>query len=125
MLTFNKNYFILASLLFAVEVLIALFIKDNFIRPYLGDTLVVILIYCFIKSFLNLPVVTVAIFVLFFSFTIELLQYLRIVEILGLQKYPVARTVIGTLFEWIDLLAYIAGTAIVITVEKYLLKKAA
>jgi hypothetical protein len=122
MLTFNKNYFGLAALIFTIEVLIALFVRDHFVRPYLGDVLVVILIYCFIKSFLRLPVFKVAVFVLVFSFTIEFLQYLEIVEKLGLEKSAIARIVIGTLFEWIDLLAYMAGTAIILVVEKYLLK---
>lgn len=119
MITFNKNYFGLAVLIFTVEVLIALFINDNFVRPYLGDVLVVILIYCFMRSFLNLPVFTLAMFVLAFSFTIELLQYINIVEKLGLQRSKIARTVIGTSFAWIDLLAYLAGIAIVLVVEKY------
>jgi hypothetical protein len=123
MLTFNKNYFGFAILIFFIEVLIALFVNDSFIRPYLGDVLVVILIYCFLKSFLKLPVITVAIFVLFFSFAIEFLQFLNIVEKLHLEKSKLARTVIGTSFSWIDLLTYIAGIVIVIVVEKYRLKK--
>jgi hypothetical protein len=122
MLNFNKNYFGLAVLIFTIEVLIALFVRDHFVRPYFGDVLVVILIYCFIKSFLRLPVFPVAIGVLIFSFTIEFLQYQNIVEMLGLEKSVVARTVIGTLFEWIDLLAYAVGIATVLVVEKYLLK---
>jgi hypothetical protein len=123
MLTFNKNYFRLAILIFAIEVLIALFVRDNFVRPYLGDVLVVILIYCFIMSFLRLPVFTVAIGVLVFSFSLEFLQALHIVEKQGLEKSPIARTVIGTLFEWIDLAAYVAGIVIIILAEKYWLKK--
>jgi len=123
MLTFNKNYFGLAILIFTIEVLIALFVRDNFVRPYLGDVLVVILIYCFVKSFLRMPVFTLAILVLVFSFTIEFLQYLNIVEKLGLQKSAIARTVIGTSFVWIDLVAYMAGIAIILVIEKYLLKK--
>lgn len=117
MLTFNKNYFGLAVLIFAVEVLIALFITDRFIRPYLGDVLVVILIYCFIRSFLQAPVFPLAMLVLLFSFTIELLQYINIVKKLGLENSKIASTVIGTQFEWIDLAAYIAGIAIVLVVE--------
>lgn len=77
---FNRNYFGLAVFIFIVEVLIALFVHDNFIRPYIGDVLVVILIYCFLKSFLSLSVLPLATFVLTFSFTIELLQYFQIVE---------------------------------------------
>jgi len=116
---FNKNYFGLAVLIFTIEVLIALFVRDNFVRPYLGDVLVVILIYCFVRSFLNLPVFTLAIGVLIFSFTLEFLQYINIVEKLGLERSKIARTVIGTSFAWIDLLAYTAGIAIVLVVEKY------
>src|SRR6187402_2099185 len=123
MLTFNKHYFIFTIFIFLIEVLIALYVHDNFVRPYLGDVLVVILIYCFIKSFLKLPVLTVAIFVLIFSFTVEFLQFLNIVEKLHLEKSKIARTVIGTSFSWIDLLTYIIGIAIVILIEKYWLKK--
>lgn len=122
MLTFNRNYFVLAILLFIIEVLIALFVNDRFIRPYLGDVLVVILIYCFLRSFLKLPILTVAISVLVFSFAIEFLQYLNIVEKLGLEKSKIARTIIGTSSSWLDLLTYIVGIAIVIIVEKYWFK---
>ncbi|HKO77135.1 MAG TPA: DUF2809 domain-containing protein [Flavobacterium sp.] len=123
MLTFNKNYFGFAILIFFIEVLIALYINDSFVRPYLGDVLVVILIYCFLKSFLKLPVLTAAIAVLVFSFTIEFLQFLNIVEKLGLEKSKIARTVIGTSFSWIDLLTYIIGITIVLIIEKSWLKK--
>jgi hypothetical protein len=123
MLTFNKNYFVFAILFFLIEVLIALFVNDNFIRPYLGDVLVVILIYCFLKSFLKLPILPVAIFVLIFSFTIEFLQFLNVVEMLHLENSKIAKIVIGTSFSWIDLLTYMVGIAIVIVVEKYRLKK--
>jgi hypothetical protein len=123
MVTFNKNYFVLAILIFVIEVLIALFVRDRFVRPYLGDVLVVILIYCFVQSFFNLPVFVLAILVLAFAFTIEFLQYLNIVEKLGLEKSKIASTVMGTSFAWIDMLAYMAGIIIVLVVEKYLLKK--
>lgn len=123
MLTFNKNYFGLTILFFVIEVLIALFVHDSFVRPYLGDVFVVVLIYCFFKTFLKLPVVTVAIMVLLFAFVIEFLQFFTIVEKLYLEKSKIAKTVIGTSFSWIDILTYIVGIAIVIVVEKYWLKK--
>lgn len=119
MLTFSRKYFALTVLLFTTEVLIALFIHDNFIRPYLGDVLVVILIYCFVKSFLKLPASLVAVFVLAFSFSIELFQYLNIVEKLGLENSKLARTVIGTSFAWLDLTTYVVGICIVLIAEKY------
>jgi hypothetical protein len=123
MLKFNKTYFGLTVLLFVVEVLIAVFVHDNFIRPYVGDVLVVILIYCFVKSFLNLPEFVLAIGVLLFAFAIEFLQYIKIVHVLGLEKSEIARTVIGTSFAWLDLLAYVVGIGIVLMAEKYIWKK--
>lgn len=123
MLTFNRNYFLLTILLFLIEVYIALFVHDNFIRPYLGDVLVVILIYCFVKSFLKVSVLKAAIAVLLFAFSIETLQYFLIVEKLNLQDNKLARTVIGTSFAWEDILAYIAGIVIVIVFEKFISKK--
>jgi hypothetical protein len=115
--TFNKNYFLVTIILFLTEVGIALFINDDFIRPYFGDTLVVILIYCFIKSFFTFPVMPTAIGVLLFSYFIETLQYIRIVHKLGWQDNKLASTVIGTAFAWEDLLAYTAGIILVLLLE--------
>ncbi|WP_421795260.1 DUF2809 domain-containing protein [Haliscomenobacter sp.] len=115
---FNPRYFVYTILLFVTEVLIALFVHDQFIRPYIGDFLVVILIYCFVKSFLNTPVVPTALGVLVFAYTVELLQYFRIVEVLGLQHSRAARIIIGSSFEWQDILAYTLGILMVILIEK-------
>lgn len=117
MLKFNRIYFLLFSFIFNIEVLIALYVHDNIIRPYIGDMLVVILIYCFVKAFLNLKVIPTAIFVLLFAFGVETLQYLNIVEKLGLESSRIARTVIGTSFELTDLLAYVIGISIVLVIE--------
>lgn len=114
---FNKTYFALAVLIFIIEVLIALFVHDLVIRPYVGDVLVVILIYCFVRSFLDLPVLPTAFAVLVFSFVIETLQYFEIVNRLRLQDSKIAATVIGNSFAWMDVLAYIIGIIIVIGVE--------
>lgn len=120
---FHKVYFALAVLLFVVETLIALFVRDSFVRPYLGDVLVVILMYCFIKSFLDVPVLWLSVGVLALSFTIEFLQYVNIVEKLGLEQSNLARTILGTSFLWMDLLAYVAGAVVIVAVEKNWLKK--
>jgi hypothetical protein len=123
MFQFNRNYLLLTLLLFSIEIGIALFVHDSFIRPYIGDVLVVILMYCFVKSFLKVSVSKVAIAVLLFAFGIEILQYLAIVEKLGLQNNRLARTVIGTSFSWEDILAYLAGIVIVIVFERFVSNK--
>lgn len=119
MLTFKKKYFLFFVLLFVIEVLIALYVHDNFVRPYIGDVLVVILLYCFLQSFVKLPVIPAATGVLIFSFLIEILQYFHIVDRLGLGHSRLARTVIGTSFAWEDIWAYIAGFIAILLAEMF------
>ena len=123
MIRFHKIYFLLAILLFITEVLIALYVKDAIIRPYVGDFLVVMLVYCSIRAFLNFSVRSTAIFTLLFAYAVEIAQYLNMLKWLGLENNRFARIVLGSSFEWIDMLAYTLGAVFIIIVEKYISKK--
>ena len=123
MFQFNRNYFILTILLFLTEIAIAMYVHDDFIRPYFGDFLVVILLYCFVKSFVKVSVLIAASLVLVFSFGIEIAQYFNMVEKLGLQHSKIARVVLGNSFAWMDLLAYVLGILTVIGIETFHLKR--
>jgi hypothetical protein len=118
MFQFSKRYFILAFLLFITEVLIAVFVHDQFVRPYVGDYLVVILIYCFLRGFLKASIWQISIFTLLFSYAIETLQYFNLVGMLGLQHSRIANIIIGNSFAWADIIAYTLGIATVMGVEK-------
>src|SRR4051812_34617253 len=115
---FHKNYFILAILLFITEILIALYLHDNIIRPYGGDFLVVILVYCIVKTFLNTPIVPTAIAVLLFAYIVEILQYFRLIVLLGLQHSRLACIIFGTSFSWTDMLCYTLGVTFIVIVGK-------
>ena len=117
MLTFNKSYFLASVLLLFIEIGIAMFVHDRFIRPYLGDVLVVILMYYFVKSFFNLPVIPLSIAVFIFSCVIEALQFFKLVNLLGLQHSKLAKIILGSAFEWNDILAYLAGFLLIIAFE--------
>jgi len=119
---FNRTYFFLAIALFLVEVFIGTYVHDSIIRPYGGDYLVVMLIYCFVKAFLDTPVIATATGVLLFAYAIEGLQYLHIVRWLGLEQHKLARIIIGTSFAWSDIVAYTLGIITLIALE-YTLKK--
>ena len=80
-MTFNKTYFFLSVLLFLIEVVIATYIHDKIIRPFVGDILVVMLMYCSIKSFFNTDIIKTAIGVLLFAFFIETLQAIHFIQI--------------------------------------------
>lgn len=115
---FNKNYGLLTLLLFAIEILIALFVHDKIIRPYIGDVLVVILLYTAIKTFFNYSVLNTALFVFVFATLIEFLQLFHLVNRLGIENNAIAKVVLGSTFELTDILMYAAGLTIVIFVEK-------
>jgi DNA integrity scanning protein DisA with diadenylate cyclase activity len=120
MIKFSTSYFMLTAWLFFIELLIGRYLHDAFIRPYGGDFLVVILIYCFIKTFADTPVVKTALGVLVFAYLVEVSQYFHLVKLLGWQNSKAACLLMGTSFSFIDLLTYTLGVLFIITAEKLL-----
>lgn len=114
---FHRKYFFYTLALLLTEILIALFVHDSFIRPYAGDFLVVILIYCFIRSFLNTPVTETALCVLLFACALETAQYFNLADQLGFESNKLAKIIIGSSFEWKDMLAYSVGILGVLLIE--------
>jgi len=112
------QYFTPALLLLLAEGFIERYVHDNLIRPYVGDLLVVVLIYCLIKSFLNTPVPKTAVCVLLFAYTVEISQYFSLVGLLGLQNSRPALLLLGNSFSWLDMLCYTLGIILVIIIEK-------
>ena len=117
MIHFHKSYFFAAIFLFLLLLFIAVFVKDSIIRPYVGDLLVVIFLYCLLKSFFKIPVKNAIFGVLLFAIAIEALQYLSIVKLLGLEKSNIATIVLGSYFEWLDIVFYALGALLVYVVE--------
>lgn len=115
----KKVYIIAALILFVIEVLIERYAHDDFIRPYLGDFFVVILIYSAVMSVSNFKVMSVAITTLLFSYVIEIAQYAQVVSLLGLEDNKIARIIIGTSFSWWDVLMYTLGILFVLMVERW------
>ncbi len=114
---FKAKYFYLAISLFLIETAIAIFLDDRIIRPLVGDILVVALIYCFIKAFWQIRPITAALGVFAFACLIEGLQYLQLVDRLGLRDNRLIATVLGTTFDRKDILAYAIGAVLVVVVE--------
>jgi hypothetical protein len=110
---FSKKYAALSAGLFAVEMFIALFIHDRLVRPFVGDMLVVILIFTLCRTVIKDDYFRLALCVLIFSFAIEIGQYFNLISMLGLQHCRLARIIIGATFDFHDLLAYSAGIALI------------
>lgn len=105
-------YLIATLVFFVTELLIALFVHDKFIRPYVGDVLVVVLIYTFIRIFIPEKVRLLPVYIFLFAATVEVLQYFRIVEILGLSGNRILSVVIGSVFDVKDIVCYGVGCGI-------------
>ena len=110
---FRLNYFLLMLALLFTETLIALFLKDQIIRPFIGDVLVVILLFSFFSAFLNFEHINIAIGVLIFAVGIETLQYIDIVTKFNFESNKIISIVLGRTFDWMDILAYGIGFGIV------------
>jgi hypothetical protein len=105
-------------LLFAIEAIIALYVRDRFIRPYFGDVLAVILVYCGLRAVLPLRPWPAAAIAFGIAVLVELGQLIGILDILGLRGNTVARIVLGSGFEWKDMLAYAAGAALALLIDR-------
>lgn len=108
-------------MLLSIEVLIALYITQHFIRHVFGDYLCVIMLYYFFKSFLKTNTTYIALIVLLIAYSIEFLQLINILDILQLRHHKILIIIIGTTFSIEDLVAYTLGIITVILTEKYLI----
>lgn len=119
--TFNYTYFLATVFIFLTEVLIATKLKNIFfVRAYLGDVIVVMLIYTFIKTFFRIEDNKKLILsILIFSFLIEVAQYFNIAEKLGFRKGSLMYIVIGNSFSWIDILCYFVGCLLLFVFVKF------
>ncbi len=114
---FQKAYFTAFLILFAIEALIAIFLKDGFIRHSFGDYLVVMLLYCFFKSFIRGKSIPIALAVLVIAYIIEFLQLFNLLELLNLQNSSIAKVILGSTFHISDLVAYTLGVITLLIFE--------
>lgn len=110
----NKRIIYLAGFILGLvtEVLIALFVHDNFVRPYIGDVLVVIVLYAFLRIFIPEKGKLLPLWICIFAVCVELAQAAHIVELLGLGDVPFFRVLIGSVFDIKDIICYVIGCAL-------------
>ena len=125
----NKNikyarivYAVLFLLLLAVEIFIGMYVRDSFVRPYIGDLLVVILLWALVRIFIPYKAVWLSGAIFVFSVLVELSQLIPLVDFLGI-KNRLIRVLMGTSFAYGDLFAYAAGCAITAVVDIMMFRK--
>lgn len=98
----------LFCLLLITETFIALFVKDNFIRPYVGDALVTLLLCSFLRIFFPKGIPALPAYMFLFAAAVEIGQYFDIVGLLGIQSQFLA-ILLGRTFSVLDILCYAVG----------------
>lgn len=112
-----------AAVLLIAEVLIGLYVRDGFVRPYLGDVLVVVLLYCLVRVALPTGIRLLPLYLFILAAAVETAQYLDILSLLGVGAGSPLRVVFGTSFSWADMLCYLAGAAVCAGVDHLLKPK--
>ena len=110
-------YAVATLFLLLIEVIIALYVHDDFIRPYVGDVLVVIVIYTFIRIIVPEKCKLIPLFLFMFAAGVELLQLANIVEILGVADNKFLKILIGSVFDIKDIACYAVGCVILCMYE--------
>lgn len=114
---FNKCFFASSLVLLSTEICIAAFLTEGFIRHTFGDFLVVILIYCAVRSVLKTKAIALGCAVLLFAFLIEFLQKFNLLDFLNLRGNHLATIVLGNTFQITDLIAYTLGVIFIVIID--------
>ncbi|TXG38759.1 ribosomal maturation YjgA family protein [Seonamhaeicola maritimus] len=117
----NKTYIMLTILILTIEILIATYLKTGLIRHTFGDFLATILLYSIVRSFIKVNALKLGVSVLIFSFSIEFIQLLNILDLLNIQN-KIIRIILGTSFQFSDLMAYTLGIITIVIVDLKILK---
>lgn len=110
-------YIISFIIIFCIEVLIALYVRDSFVRPYLGDVLVVVLVYSFVRIFMPTGIPKMPFYVFLFACFVEVMQYFHLADTLGITNRA-ARIILGSTFDWKDIASYAVGCVLIVLVER-------
>lgn len=101
-----------------IEVIIALYVHDAFIRPYVGDMLVVVLVYFFVRIIKPEGIKHLPLYVFIFAAGVEILQYFQLVRLLGLESNTFLRIILGSIFDIKDIAGYGAGCLLLWAYER-------
>ena len=115
----KRRYYLLTFIiLLSIEIVIALFINDRFIRPYVGDVLIIILMYTFVRGIKQKLIRFLPIYLLLFAVSVEVVQYFDLIQMLNIKDNILLATIIGSTFDIKDIVCYLVGTIVIVIWEK-------
>ena len=110
-----------ACILLAAEILIALFVRDSFVRPYGGDILVTVLLCCFLRAVFLFWIPYLPLGVFLFAAAVEFAQALGIASLIP-HSWTAIRIIVGSSFSVWDLVCYAVGCVLFWGAERLILR---
>lgn len=102
--------------LLAAEILIGKY-AGGFVRDYLGDVLVIPLIYCFIRIFYVRPAAWLPAAVGSLGILAEVIQYGNFCDRFGIDRGSMLGIMLGSVADWRDVACYVVGVGLIYAAE--------
>ena len=116
-------YAVLFVLLMLIEIYIAAFVTNVFVRSHLGDVFITLLICFFVQAVIPKKINFLSIWVFLFALAVEIGQYFDVVKLLGLDDYKLISVWFGRCYSFYDVICYAVGCLIFVVVDFLLLKR--
>ncbi|WP_432453964.1 DUF2809 domain-containing protein [Agarivorans sp. QJM3NY_29] len=116
-LRFSLTHALKSLLWLIVLIVIACYVRDDFIRPTLGDVFVVVWLHYLLASIVNVSSKITAAAAVLIAYLIEMGQYLQINQWLNIAPSSVLHIILGATFDGMDLLAYLIGGMLCLLID--------
>lgn len=120
---FNKSmkkrlyYLLTFIILMTIEMLIAVYIHDSLVRPYVGDILVMGVLYTLIRTILPDRIPHLPYLLFGFATIIEILQFFDFSSIFNFMNSKILKIVLGSTFDIKDIVCYAIGTILIVIIS--------
>ncbi|MBQ3088381.1 MAG: DUF2809 domain-containing protein [Clostridia bacterium] len=115
-------YAVMFGALMLTELYIAAFATNVFVRSYLGDVFITMLICCLLSAVVPKKIPFLPIFVFIFSAIVEIAQYFDVVKLLGLADCEFVSVWFGRSFSYYDIICYAVGCALFFVIDRIMLR---
>ena len=116
------TYFLIAVAGFLFEVAIAMgFLGGGTMRGSVGDMLAVVTVYFLIRPLFSTTPLISAVIAVISGFAVEFLQYIHLLEMMGVAKGNILYVVLGSTFSAADLVMYSLGGVVAYSIDRFIL----
>ncbi len=110
----------LCLVFFSLSILIVVFSRElGALRGFLWDVVIVMLLLSILQVCIPVKPWIWVLSVLSLAYSIEILQYFHLIEKLSLEKNIFAELILGSVFDPLDLIAYLIGGILIFLLDTY------